>query len=199
MQLLFKEAQSFLPLVSSTDIIRSYSGLRAKQAPPSEGGFRDYVIEESKVVPNFINLIGIESPGLTAAEPIARMVTTIIDKKEKLTLKSDFNPVRKGILKFDTQDEAMKRRLIQENSNYGEIICRCENITRKEVLDALNNPLGSRTLNSIKYRTRAMMGRCQGGYCLSRLIDILMQCFGLRLDEIRLAGKHSSLFTSYRS
>ena len=198
MKLLFKEAQSFLPLVSPTDIIRSYSGLRAKQAPPAEGGFRDYVIEESKIVPNFINLIGIESPGLTAAEPIAKMVTTIIDGKEKLSPKPDFNPIRKGILKFDNQDEATKRRLIQENSDYGEIICRCENITRKEVLDALNNPLGARTLNSIKYRTRAMMGRCQGGYCLSRLIDILMQGFGLRLDEIRLARKKSSLFTSYR-
>lgn len=199
MQLLFKEAQSFLPLVSPTDIIRSYSGLRAKQAPPSEGGFRDYVIEESKIVPNFINLIGIESPGLTSAEPIAKMVTTIIDKKEKLSPKPDFNPIRKGILKFDNQDETTKRRLIQEYSDYGEIICRCENVTRKEVLDALNSPLGARTLNSIKYRTRAMMGRCQGGYCLSRLIGILMQSFGLGLDEIRLASKGSSLFTSYRS
>ena len=199
MKLLFEEAQSFLPFVSPQDIIRSYSGLRAKQAPPSEGGFRDYVIEESRTEPNFINLIGIESPGLTAAEPIAKMITALIDAKEKLERKSDFIPNRTGILKFDKQNEATKRRLIQQDPDYGEIICRCENITRKEVLDALRNPLDAKTLHSIKYRTRAMMGRCQGGYCLTRLIDILTQECGMDLKDIHLGENDSALFTGYRS
>jgi len=199
MKILFKEARSFLPLVSPQYFIRSYAGLRAKQAPPSEGGFRDYVIEESKTVPNFINLIGIESPGLTASEPIAKMVVDIIDKKEKLTPKPDFNPVRKGILRFNEQAEETKKMLIQQNPDYGEIACRCEQITKKEVLDALNNPLGARSLNSIKYRTRTMMGRCQGGYCLHRLVQILIEDFGLSPREIRLNGDDSYLFTGYRS
>lgn len=198
MKLLFDEAKSFLPLVSPQYFIRSYAGLRAKQAPPSEGGFRDYVIEESQTVPNFINLIGIESPGLTASEPIAKMVVDIIDKKEKLNPKTDFNPIRKGILCFEKQDEATKRKLIQQNPDYGEIVCRCEQVTRKEVLDALNNPLGARTLHSIKYRTRAMMGRCQAGYCLHRLIRILKEDFGLSLRDIHLGRKNSYLFTGYR-
>jgi glycerol-3-phosphate dehydrogenase len=199
MNMLFKEARSFLPLVSPQYFIRSYAGLRAKQAPPSEGGFRDYVIEESKTVPNFINLIGIESPGLTASEPIAKMVVEIIDKKEKLISKPGFNPFRKGILRFDEQDEKTKKTLIQQNPDYGEIVCRCEQITRKEVLDALNNPLGARSLNSIKYRTRTMMGRCQGGYCLHRLVQILVKDFSLRPQDIRLNGNNSYLFTGYRS
>ncbi|PIE33671.1 FAD/NAD(P)-binding oxidoreductase [candidate division KSB3 bacterium] len=199
MKLLFDEAQSFLPFVSPQDIIRSYSGLRAKQAPPSEGGFREYVIEESRTVSNFINLIGIESPGLTASEPIAKMVTAMIDQKETLEKKPDFIPTRPGFLKFSDQNEATQRRLIQQNPDYGEIICRCENITKQEVLDAVRNPLGAKTLNSIKYRTRAMMGRCQGGYCLTRLVDILMQEFGLALEDVLLGEKDSALFTGYRS
>ncbi len=199
MKQLFEEAQSFLPHVSLQNIIRSYSGLRAKQAPPSEGGFRDYIIEESRTVPNAINLIGIESPGLTAAEPIAKMVTALIDAKEKLESTSDFVPNRPGILKFDAQDEATKRRLIQHDSDYGEIICRCEHITKKEVLDALHNPLDARTLHSIKYRTRAMMGRCQGGYCLPRLVELLLQEGGMALKDIQLGEKDSTLLTGYRS
>jgi glycerol-3-phosphate dehydrogenase len=86
--------------------------LRAKQAPPSEGGFRDYVIEESRSVPNVINLIGIESPGLTASGPIAKMVTAMIDAREQLSSNPDFIPTRKGILRFAEQDEAVKRILI---------------------------------------------------------------------------------------
>ena len=199
MKLLFEEGQTFLPQISAQSIIRSYSGLRAKQAPPSEGGFRDYTIEESPARPGMLNLIGIESPGLTAAEPIAKRVSAWLDRKEKLESNPDFIPVRKGILKFDAQDEATKRTLIHNDPDYGEIICRCENITRKEVLDAVRNPLGAHSLNSIKYRTRAMMGRCQGGYCLSRLIDILMHECGMGLKDIHLDGQESSLFTGYRS
>ena len=199
MNQLFKEGQSFLPQISAQSIIRSYSGLRAKQAPPSEGGFRDFVIEENPARPGMLNLIGIESPGLTSAEPIAKRVAAWLDRKEKLERKIDFNPVRQGILKFDAQDETTKRELIHKNPDYGEIICRCENITRKEVLDAVRNPLGARSLNSIKYRTRAMMGRCQGGYCLSRLIDILMQECGMSLEDIHLNGPASTMFTGYRS
>ena len=199
MQQLFAEAREFLPLVSPRYFVRSYAGLRAKQAPPSEGGFRDYVIEESQTVPNFINLIGIESPGLTASQPIAHMVCSIIDKKEKLTSKADFNPIRKGILCFEQQNEDTKRELIRQNPDYGEIICRCEHVTKKEVLDALNNPLGARTIHSIKYRTRATMGRCQGGYCLTRLIQILLEEGGLSPEDICLGREDSYLMTGYRS
>jgi glycerol-3-phosphate dehydrogenase len=199
MKMLTSESQDFLPLISSRDIIRSYSGLRAKQSPSSEGGFWDFVIEESDTVDNFINLIGIESPGLTAAQPIAQRVAGILNKKERLNSNLSFNPFRKGILRFEEQDEETKKTLIKQDPDYGEIVCRCEKVTKKEILEAVNNPLGARSLVSIKYRTRAMMGRCQGGYCQTRIMEILRESFKLNPQEITLKGKNSYLLTGYRS
>ena len=199
MKMLSSEARKFLPIISSRDIIRSYSGIRAKQSPSSEGGFWDFVIEESDTVDNFINLIGIESPGLTAAQPIAQRVVGILNKKERLNSNLSFNPFRKGILRFEEQDEETKKNLIKQDPDYGEIVCRCEKVTKKEILEAANNPLGARSLVSIKYRTRAMMGRCQGGYCQTRIMEILRESFKLNPQEITLKGKNSYLLTGYRS
>ncbi len=199
MRMLSTEAREFLPLISPGYIIRSYSGLRAKQAPSSEGGFWDFVIEESDTVNNFINLIGIESPGLTAAQPIAKRVVEIINKKERLDTNPSFNPYRKGILRFEEQDEETKKTLIKQDPDYGEIVCRCEKVTKKEILEAANNPLRARSLISIKYRTRAMMGRCQGGYCQTRIMEILRESFKLSPQEITLKGNNSYLLTGYRS
>jgi len=199
MKMLSAEVRGFLPLISPQYIIRSYSGLRAKQAPSSEGGFWDFAIEESDTVDNFISLIGIESPGLTAAQPIAKRIVEIISKKGRLNSNPSFNPFRKGILRFEEQDEETKKTLIKQDSDYGEIVCRCEKVTKKEILEAINNPLGARSLISIKYRTRAMMGRCQGGYCLPRIIEILRKDFNLAPREVTLKGKNSYLLTGYRS
>jgi len=199
MKMLTSESRSFLPSISSGDVIRSYSGIRAKQTPSSEGGYRDFTIEESKVVDNFINLVGIESPGLTAAQPIAKKVVNIINKKEKLKINSTFTPFRKGILRFEEKDEETKKALIEKDPDYGEVICRCEQVTKKEILEAINNPLGARSLISIKYRSRAMMGRCQGGYCQTRIMEILREFFKFSPQEITLKGNHSSLLTGYRS
>jgi len=199
MKMLSVEAREFSPLISPGYIIRSYSGLRAKQAPSSEGGYWDFIIEESDSVDNFINLIGIESPGLTAAQPIAKRVVEIINKKEKLNPNLNFNPFRKGILRFEEQDEKAKIALIKQDPNYGEIVCRCEKVTKKEIIEAINNPLGARSLISIKYRTRAMMGRCQGGYCQTRIIEILRESLEINPQEINLKGNDSYLLTGYRS
>lgn len=199
MKMLSSEARKFLPLISPGYIIRSYSGTRAKQAPSSEGGFWDFVIEESDIVDNFINLIGIESPGLTAAQPIAKRVVEIINKKERFNSNPSFNPFRKGILRFEEQDEETKKTLIKQDLDYGEIVCRCEKVTKKEILEAANNPLGARSLISIKYRTRAMMGRCQGGYCQTRIMEILRESFKLSPQEITLKGNNSYLLTGYRN
>ncbi|OFW46743.1 MAG: FAD/NAD(P)-binding oxidoreductase [Actinobacteria bacterium RBG_13_35_12] len=199
MKMLSAKAGEFLPLISPGYIIRSYSGLRAKQAPSSEGGFWDFVVEESDTVDHFINLIGIESPGLTAAQPIAKRVVEIINKKVRLDSNPSFNPFRKGILRFEEQDEETKKTLIKQEPDYGEIVCRCEKITKKEILKAANNPFGARSLISIKYRTRAMMGRCQGGYCQTRIIEILRENFNLVPRELTLKGNRSYLLTGYRS
>ncbi len=196
---LCKEAQDFLPAISPKYFIRNYAGIRSKQTPPLQGGYRDYVIEESEEMPNMINLVGIESPGLTAAYPIAKEVVAMIDKKEKLSPNTDFNPYRKGILRFEEQDEETKRKLIEEDPDYGEVICRCEQVTKKEILQAIDNPLGARSLISIKYRSRAMMGRCQGGYCQTRIMELLKEKYKYKWDDFLLRGSGSYMLTGNRS
>ena len=199
LQKLFQEAQEYLPAISAKYFIRNYAGIRAKQTPPLQGGYRDYVIEESEEVTNMINLIGIESPGLTAAYPIAKEVVTMIDKKEKLSPNPDFNPYRKGILRFEEQDEETKRKLVEQDPDYGEVICRCEQVTKKEILQAIDNPLGARSLISIKYRSRAMMGRCQGGYCQTRIMELLKEKYHYKWDDFLLRGSESYMLTGNRS
>ncbi|PYG89855.1 glycerol-3-phosphate dehydrogenase [Ruminiclostridium sufflavum DSM 19573] len=195
MDRLFKEARELLPPLSMRHIIRSYTGIRSKLVGPKTGGFGDFVIEESEAVPGLINLVGIESPGLTSSVPISRMVRDIIANREDITPKSSFISVRKGIVPFRELTIEQKEELIKEYPDYGEVVCRCEGITKKEVLDAINNPLGVATLSGIKYRARPMMGRCQGGYCLTRIVDILNNEKGLPPEEITLRGKESKLFT----
>jgi len=198
MNQLYSEAKKFTSLISPRLFIRSYSGIRAKQTSPLVGGYLDFVIKESSQISNFINLIGIESPALTACVPIAKIIVNILLKKEKLETNIDFIPHRKGILRFEEQDEKTKKALIQQDPNYGEIVCRCEQVTKKEILEAIHNPFGATSLISIKYRTRAMMGRCQGGYCLTKIIEILKEQFGYKPKQFKLKGKNSYIFTGYR-
>jgi glycerol-3-phosphate dehydrogenase len=194
MRQLFKEARELLPPLNMRHIIGNYAGIRSKIVGPKTGGYGDFIIKESGKVPGLINLIGIESPGLTASMPIARMVAGLLDDKEKLTAKKDFIGTRKGIVRFRELPEDEKEKLIAEDPDYGEIICRCEKITRKEIIQAIENPLGVKTLAAIKYRARSMMGRCQGGYCLTRIVEILNKEYGLQPEEITLRGKDSKLF-----
>ncbi|MHB8061987.1 MAG: (2Fe-2S)-binding protein, partial [Ruminiclostridium sp.] len=180
---------------SMKHIIRSYTGIRSKIVGPNTGGFGDFIIEAAKAVPGLINLIGIESPGLTSSVPISRRVRDIIADKEDLLPKSNFIKTRKGIVQFRELTPEQKEEYIREYPEYGEIVCRCEGITKQEILDAINNPLGVTTLAGIKYRARPMMGRCQGGYCLTRIVDILKNEKGLASEQITMRGKNSRLFS----
>ncbi len=195
MKQLFKEAKAILPVITERDFIRNYSGIRPKLVGPRVGGFGDFIIEDRQDVKGFINLLGIESPGLTSAIPIARRVTELLNNNVKLEKKSDFVSSRKGIVRFRELPEEEKKRLVEENPDYGEIVCRCETITKAEIIDAIRNPLGVKTLSGIKYRARAMTGRCQGGYCLTRIVEMLTDETGLRPEEIYERGPKSYMFT----
>jgi glycerol-3-phosphate dehydrogenase len=191
-----KEGHELLPELSTTDFIRSFSGLRAKQTPPEVGGYKDFVIESRDDIPGFINLVGIESPGLTSAPAIGLMVKEIVAEFIDLREKSQFiseRPGRPGFF-YELSDEE-KADLVAENPDYGEVICRCEQITKKEVLDAIQNPLGNRTINGIKYRSRAMMGRCQGGFCFPRIVEILKKEFGYKPEDYLLKSTTSPVFS----
>ncbi|MBQ3696463.1 MAG: (2Fe-2S)-binding protein, partial [Spirochaetales bacterium] len=159
------------------------------------GGFRDFVIKEEETCPGLINLIGIESPGFTASVPIARMVRDMIGSHMDLVPKKDFNPVRKGRVRFRDLSREEQQKLIEQDPEYGEIICRCQNVTRREIRDAIENRFGARSITSIKYRAWATTGRCNGGYCLAKIVDMLVRDYHMRPEEITYRSSGSELFS----
>ena len=195
MDKLWREAKELLPQIERKHIIGNYCGIRPKQAPPGEGGFRDFVIKEEERVPGFINLIGIESPGLTASVPIARMVVGIVGSHEELVAKSDFIFKRRRRVRFRELSLEEQQKLIEMDSEYGDIICRCQTVTKREIRDAIENVLGARSISSIKYRAWATTGRCNGGYCLSKIVDMLINEYHIRPDSITYRGTGSEMFT----
>ena len=190
-----REGQKLLPDIKMSDFIRNFAGNRPKRTPPDVGGNGDFIIEEANAVERFINIVGIESPGLTSAPAIAEMVRDMVSTHIQLDAKSDFIARRPGFaghfceLPIDEQE-----RLIRENPEYGEIICRCEKITKKEIRDAIENPLGAKSLVSIKYRARSGMGRCQGGFCTPRIVRMLRDEYGYLPKDYILREADSNLF-----
>lgn len=194
MDKLFAEAKALLPRIERKDIIGSYCGIRPKQAPPGEGGFRDFVIKEEEDCLGLINLIGIESPGFTASAPIAGMVRDILGQHLELKKKRNFNNLRKKHVRFRELSKKEQARLIAEEPEYGEIICRCQMVTKREIRDAIENMFGTRSLSSIKYRAWCLTGRCSGGYCMGRIVDMLIHEYHVPASEISYRGKGSEMF-----
>lgn len=196
MEQLKKEGHELLPGLSTSDFIRSFSGIRPKQTSPEEGGYKDFIIESRKDIPGFINLVGIESPGLTCAPAIALMVKEMVVEKMPLIERDNFIAKRPGyIRRFSELPPEEKADLVAQDPDYGEIVCRCEQITKREILNAVQNPIGNKTIAGIKYRARAMMGRCQGGFCLPRIVEILGKEFGYKPEDFILNRPGSKLFT----
>lgn len=177
--------------------IRTFAGARPKRVDPVTGEILDFLIECRDDVPGVINLIGIESPGLTSALPIARRVVKLLGEHETLSPNADFNPIRHGIVRFHEASREEQAKLIAQNPDYGEIVCRCETITRAEIIQAIHNPLGVCTVNGIKVRTRASMGRCQGGYCETRITALIREELGKAVTDVRLTNGDSEMFTGY--
>lgn len=184
LQTVFNFAKKLVPAISEKDIITFFAGIR----PALTGG--DFYIEESKKTANFIQVAGIQSPGLTASPAIAVYVKDILKKLGlRLTEKSGFDPYieqkpKARQLSFDKLAE-----IINEDPNYGNIVCRCENISEAEIIEAIR--AGHTTLDGIKFYARAGMGRCQGGFCSYKIIKILMRETGMKFDEITKRGGDS--------
>lgn len=191
MDYLAESASRLWPHIHKKDQIRNYSGILPKWVDEN-GVIQDFKIEiRDEIAPQAINLVGIESPGLTAAVPIARYAVELMKEREKLEENENFNPVRKGITRFHQLSREEQARLIAENPDYGEIICRCENVTKAEILQAIHNPLGVSTMVGIKYRTRSMMGRCQGGYCQMRVEQMMEEELGKTETDVVYARQGS--------
>lgn len=189
------EGQKLLKDMKVSDYIRSFSGNRPKLTPPEIGGNGDFIIENRKDLDGFINIVGIESPGLTSAPAIAEMTCDMVAQHLPLIEKKDFHAERKGFVeRFCDLTTDEQEELIKGNSEYGEVFCRCEKITKKEVRDAIENSLGAKSLVSIKYRARSGMGRCQGSFCTTRIIKMLRDEYGYTPEDCVLREPGSNLF-----
>ena len=194
MKTLLKEAKELLPSIPNDSIISAYSGIRCKLASSEEGGWADYKIYESKINSGFINLLGIESPGLTGAPAIAKEVIKMISRHIDLKPKKNFKTRKFMRKRFSEMSSKEQEELIKKDENWGRIVCRCEQITKAEVINALSNPLGAKTLSSVKFRCRAGMGRCQGGFCTQHIIRIMEKRFDMDINEMKLKSPNSYLF-----
>ena len=175
--------------------IRNFAGIRPKRIDPATGAVQDFVLECRDEAPGVVNLVGIESPGVTSALPLARRAVALIARQEALEPNPDFAPIRHGIRRFADMADEERAAAIAENPDYGEIFCRCEKVTKAEILQAIHNPLGVHTVNGIKVRTRATMGRCQGGFCETRITEALHRELGEDFRDIHLGPEGSWMFT----
>jgi len=195
MTTLLKEAKEIIPKLPDRAVINAYSGIRCKLESPEHGGLADYRIQESKQTPGLINLLGIESPGLTAAPAIAKHVTEIVSKNIEIKNNTNYKKPKPRMKRFAEMNSQQQSDLIKKDARYGRIVCRCEQVTEAEVINALNNPLGAHTLSSVKYRCRAGMGRCQGGFCTQHIVRLLEENYDVNINDIKLKSPDSYLFS----
>lgn len=170
--------------------ITQFTGVRS--VPDVEG--EDFIIGESDVK-GFINVAGIESPGFTSSPAIAEMVVQILkDSGLKMAEKDNFNPKRKPVIRFNELTDEERNELIKKDPSYGRVICRCETVTEGEIIDAIRRPVGAKSIDGVKRRVRAGMGRCQGGFCSPRVLEILSRELNIDpLDVTKFGGKSNIL------
>ncbi len=174
-------------------VITSFAGLRAT---PDTG---DFIIGESKKVPGFYNVAGIESPGLSSAPAIADYVAAEISKiLGGLALKDNYTEVLDSHEFFRDMTMEEKEDAIKKNPGHGRVVCRCENVTEAEVLESIRRPAGARTVDGVKRRTRAGMGRCQGGFCMPTVVEILSTELGIEKEDV-LKGDRGSYILAGRN
>ena len=179
----FSFVKKLCPSITERDCITEFAGLRAVSST------NDFIIAPT-AVQGFINAAGMQSPGLTAAPAIAEYVLDILGREGlELTSRENFVAHVAGPPRFALLSTGDQRRRIEENPLFSRIVCRCELVTEAEIHDAIDH--GARTLDGIKFRSRAGMGRCQGGFCTSRCMDILAKRLDLPMEKITKRGGDS--------
>ncbi|WP_419509469.1 NAD(P)/FAD-dependent oxidoreductase [Candidatus Allofournierella excrementavium] len=183
-----KAARS-VPGVEWRQNIRNFAGLRANTTRS------DFIIEESKAHPGFIDLAGIKSPGLSSAPAIAKMAAEML-AADGLALEPDPDFVdRREHIVFKNLSAEEKNELIRKDPRYGRVVCRCETITEGEIVAALHSPIPPRSINGVKRRCNAGMGRCQGGFCGPRVQEIIARELGIDQAEVLLEQAGSTILT----
>lgn len=181
-------------MIKTSDIITYFSGTRACTYE------EDFIVEASEYVENLVHAAGIQSPGLASApaiaEDISKICISILKKKMQIKVNERFNPYRKAYPELNDLSLEERAKVIKENPSYGRIICRCETISEGEVIDALNSKLDINCIDAIKRRTRVGTGRCHGGFCTPRLIEIMSEKENVSIINIKKKGEGSSILLS---
>jgi len=175
-------AQEMVPNIPARSSIRNFAGLRA--VPDTY----DFIIDNTDIW-GFINVAGILSPGLTSCYAIAERIEGFLELLGlELKKKENYNPIRPkpDVFKDFTKEQLDKK--IQEDPKWGNIICRCEMVSEREILNAIHSPVGATTVDGVKFRCRPGMGRCQGGFCRPRVMEILSRELNMSLNEITKRG-----------
>ena len=178
-----------IPSISLRNTITSFAGLRSHTNLAKS----DFIIGPSEKNGRFINVAGIESPGLSAAPGIGRYVKDIMVELTGASIKDDFDPIRPAPVRFREMSAEERSELIKRDKRYGRIVCRCETVTEGEIIDAVKGPVGALDMDGIKRRTRAGMGRCQSGFCGSKVVEILSRELDKPLNEITKFGGDSKI------
>ena len=167
METVLSRASDLVPSLTKDDIIAYYTGMRVFSARDKE----EYIIEFAPNNRKFINVV-LRLPGFTPGPAIAEKVVSMLGESGlKLDKKEDFNPYRKRIPIFRDLPDDERRELISQDTRWGNVVCRCETVTEAEIVEAIRR--GATTLDGVKYRTRASMGRCQGNFCVPRVVELL--------------------------
>ena len=184
-------AKKSVPSVPVRQVITSFSGNRAHEDN------HEFIVKELEDAPFFVDCAGIESPGLSSSPAIGIRVADIVSDLLHASFNPDFDGTRNGILDPKELSEADYAALIKRNPAYGNIICRCEMITEGEIIDAIRRPLGAKSMDGIKRRTRAGMGRCQAGFCSPRTMENLSRELEISQLDITKSGKASKMLTGF--
>jgi len=184
------DVAKIIPGVMFGDTITQYSGLRPNRNPE---GLHVDVYDDVK---GYVNLSGVRSTGITASAALGKYVTQkLIEIGMPALFKTDFIEKRKGIDRFHELTREQQDALIRDNPLFGKVICRCETVTEGEILEAIRRPLPARSMDAVKRRLRAGMGRCQGGFCGPRVIEILARELGVPVSGINKNNAGSFMVT----
>lgn len=183
-----------LPLIKGfapSDVITYFAGIRAATYE------EEFIIERSEYVQNLIHAAGIQSPGLASApaiaEEISRITVDALQEQMEVKPNTGFNPRRRVIPHISDLTTEEKQEIIRKNPDYGVIICRCEGISKGEIVDTIHSPIPATTIDALKRRVRPGMGRCQGGFCSPLVTQIICEETGLSPEEVTKSGEDSNL------
>ena len=186
---ILKGAQRLMA-INTRAVITSFAGVRPSSST------KDFIVEPSRNIKRLLHAAGIESPGFACSVAMGEyLVEKLKDMGLELAVNPDFNPYRKKINRFCDMTNEQRNAMIAENPMYGNIICRCENVTEAEIVSAIRRNAGAYTVDAVKRRTRAGMGRCQGGFCSPKVCKILSRELGIPMEKVTKNGGNSYILT----